>query len=97
MPARRREIGPEVSTKIAAVLLRERKAAGWERSDLSRALEARGYKMTIATIRHIEQGVTEGNGRDYRRMISADELRAFMEVMGTAFTWDVITLLTEDK
>lgn len=81
MPARNREIGPEVSRRAADWVLRERTARKWNRSQLSAELTLLGYRMSAATIRNIEKGITE-NGVTRDRLITLDEAAALGEVFG---------------
>ena len=92
MPARFREIGPQTSEKIAAVLMRHREPRS--RPWLSRELKARGYTMSVATIMHIETGFMKAGTRQ-RRLITVDELRALIEVLGPGFARDVTAILSE--
>lgn len=94
MPARFREIGPQTSEKIAAVLKEERDSLDWSRPRLSRELEAHGYTMSVATIMHIETGFMKAGTRQ-RRLITVDELAALIEVLGPGFARDVTAILSE--
>jgi ribosome-binding protein aMBF1 (putative translation factor) len=81
MPARSRDIGPEVSQRVADVIERARLRRGWTRPELSGYMAELGYQMSASTIRHIERGITEG-GTIRTRIISVDEARALAEALG---------------
>ena len=75
MPARVREIGPEVSLKVAAAVLSERTRREWSRPRLSAEMAQLGYRMSAATVRSIEKGITE-HGETRVRIVSVDEAKA---------------------
>jgi ribosome-binding protein aMBF1 (putative translation factor) len=81
MPARTRDIGPEVSQEVAAVMLTERRRRDWDRPRLSAEMALRGYAMSVATIRNIERGVIE-KGRTRIRIVSVDEAQALGQTLG---------------
>jgi transcriptional regulator with XRE-family HTH domain len=87
-------IGPEVSVKAAAALRKQRDIAGLTREQLSRELAAQGYEMSAATIQHIEAGVREKEN-NYQRLLTLDEIHAFIMVFGAGFAEEIFGIITE--
>lgn len=86
MPARTRQIGPEVSLRVRAVVIRERARLGWSRAKMSGEMAVLGYDMSAATIRSIEKGITE-RGHLRVRIVSVDEAAALAEALGVSLVF----------
>lgn len=80
MPARARTVGPEISERVASHLQKTREQRGWTRADLAAFMEGEGYQMSAALIYQIEKGVILGKGQRRVRLITVDELVAFITV-----------------
>jgi hypothetical protein len=88
MPSRARGVGPADSEKIARIIREHREAAGLSKPQLSARMFAEGYELSAAVLNIIENGASTSfsarqNGISARtRMISVDELKAFVHVLG---------------
>ena len=96
MPARSRQIGPEVSTQVAKVLRAEREKLNWSRNDLSLAIAEAGYSLGASAIQNIENGVRMTAGNKYQRLVTVDEVHVLMQVLGRDFAQQVADILLED-